>query len=97
MRPINIRCVISRPGQAFEAWRHADSAAKEAEHRLQQVWADYALGCASPPSSELIQEVARLRRMAHEKLTAAIAVIGRDGEEQRAGKPPPRDERPSSR
>lgn len=92
-----MRCVTSRPGHAFEAWRRADSAAKDAEQRLQQVWSDYAMGLAAPPSSELIQEVAHLRRLAHEKLTAAIDVIGRGGQEQRAGVPHPGEERPASR
>lgn len=92
-----MRCVTSRPGHAFEAWRRADSAAKDAEQRLQQVWSDYAMGLAAPPSSELIQEVAHLRRLAHEKLTAAIAVIGQEGQQHRAGEPQRGHQRPASR
>jgi ferric-dicitrate binding protein FerR (iron transport regulator) len=89
--------VTSRPGQAFEAWRSADTAARAAEQRLQQAWSDYTLGLATPPGNDLIQQVALLRRVAHEKLTSAIAVIGSEAQEQRAGKPGSRSERPSSR
>jgi ferric-dicitrate binding protein FerR (iron transport regulator) len=78
--------MISRPGQAFEAWRDADTAAREAEHRLQEAWGDYALGTGSPPAKDLIQEVARLRRVAHEKLTAAIAVIGSESHDHRTSR-----------
>jgi hypothetical protein len=88
--------VTSRPGQAFEAWRSADTAARDAEQRLQQAWGDYTLGLAKPPGDELIQQVALLRKVAHEKLTSAIAVIGTEAQEQRAGKPSSRSERPSS-
>jgi len=89
--------VTSRPGQAFEAWRSADTAARIAEQHLQQAWSDYTLGLAMAPGNELIQEVALLRKVAHEKLTSAIAVIGSEAQEQRAGKPGSGSERPSSR
>lgn len=88
--------MISRPGQAFEAWRDADTAAREAEQRLQQAWSDYALGAGSPPGREMINEVTQLRRLAHEKLSAAIAVIGSESHEHRPGGSIPRSERPSS-
>ena len=54
------------------------------------------MGLAAPPSSELIQEVTRLRRLAHEKLTAAIAVIGDESHDRRAARARSTD-RPSSR
>ncbi|MEJ6020934.1 hypothetical protein [Ramlibacter sp. PS4R-6] len=87
----------SKPGQAFEAWRSADSAARSAEQRLQEAWSNYAQGLAAPPPNELIQEVAQLRKVAHERLTAAIAVIGTEAHDNRSSKPGPRTERPSSR
>jgi ferric-dicitrate binding protein FerR (iron transport regulator) len=88
--------MISRPGQAFEAWRDADTTARDAEQRLQQAWSDYALGVGSPPAREMIQEVTHLRRIAHDRLTAAIAVIGSETHDHRPGGSIPRSERPSS-
>lgn len=88
--------MTSRPGRAFESWRDADTAAREAEQRLQQAWNEYALGMATPPARELIQEVTHLRRIAHEKLTAAIAVIGSEVHDHRGKPTQSRAERPSS-
>jgi ferric-dicitrate binding protein FerR (iron transport regulator) len=88
--------MISRPGRAFEAWRDADTAAREAEQRLQHAWNDYALGAGAPPSRELIHEVSHLRRLAHERLTAAIAVIGSEASDHRAKPAQSTAERPSS-
>lgn len=88
---------MTKSGQAFNAWRTADLAAREAEHALQETWNGYALGKGAPPSREVIANVARLRATAHEKLTAAIAVVDTEAEATRQLlKSAPRDERPSS-
>jgi hypothetical protein len=88
--------MVTKSGQAFDAWRHADQAARNAEHILQEAWNDYALGKGAPPSRDLIHEVSRLRAAAHEKLSAAIAVVGEQVDSRRSPGSPTRD-RPSSR
>ena len=91
-------CVVTRAGEAFEAWRSADQAARTAERSLQRAWDDYACGRGAPPARELIQEVTQLRSVAHVRLTAAIAVV--DDEVQLHKHPAPggrRNDRPSSR
>ena len=90
--------MTTRSGQAFEAWRTADQAARNAEHILQEAWNVYALGKGAPPTRELIQDVTRLRATAHEKLTAAIAVVSVEVDRNKHADPkPPRGDRPSSR
>jgi ferric-dicitrate binding protein FerR (iron transport regulator) len=89
--------VATRAGQAFEAWRDADQAARAAEQSLQRKWDDYSLGQGGPPTRELIRDVTQLRAKAHEKLTLAIAVVDDEVELQRHPKPAPRPDRPSSR
>jgi len=91
-------CVVTRAGQAFEAWRNADQAARAAEQALQRAWDNYALCGGDPPGRELIQEVTQLRSAAHVKLTAAIEVV--DDEVELHKHPAPgasRSDRPSSR
>ena len=75
--------MVTRAGQAFEAWRAADKAARDAENVLQEAWNTYALGNGAPPARDLIQDVTRLRATAHERLTAAIAVVGDEVELRR--------------
>ena len=90
--------MTTKSGQAFEAWRSADQAARSAELILQEAWNSYALGKSAPPSRDLIQDVTRLRATAHEKLTAAIAVVGDEVDRHRhTDSTRPGRDRPSSR
>ena len=64
-----------RARTAYEEWNLADVRAREAESRLGEAWQAYFDGAGSPPDQGLIAEVARLRALAHERLTAAMAAI----------------------
>jgi ferric-dicitrate binding protein FerR (iron transport regulator) len=87
--------VVTKEGEAFEAWRTADQAARQAERLLQRAWDDYSSGRGSPPSKSLIRDVTQLRAAAHEKLTQAIAVVDTEVELRRH--PPVKGGRPSAR
>jgi hypothetical protein len=60
---------------AYEEWNQADVRAREAESRLGGAWQSYFDGKGRPPADELIQEVARLRAVANERLSFAMAAI----------------------
>jgi len=60
-----------------EAWKAADAQAREAELRLKAAWEQYELRRDAPPSEELMGEVARLRRLASEKLGVAMMLMSR--------------------
>jgi hypothetical protein len=68
---------------AYQEWTAADAKAREAEVKLAGAWRAYFDAGGAPPSDELIQEVARLRVEANERLSMAMAAIGT---------PKPRDE-----
>lgn len=74
--PISIGDVNQQPGQStYEAWKHADQRAREAEERLAQAWSLFDSGLAEPPSESLLAEVSRLRQEAHEFLRAALRAL----------------------
>jgi hypothetical protein len=60
-----------------EAWKKADAQAREAELRLTSAWEDYEVHRNAPPSEELMGDVARLRRLANEKLGVAMMLMSR--------------------
>jgi hypothetical protein len=74
---INIRDVITREQLAVQAWKEADAQAREAELRLKAAWDRYEARRDAPPSEELMVEVARLRRLASEKLGVAMTLMSR--------------------
>lgn len=64
-----------RARNAYEDWNQADVQARQAESRLGQAWQAYFDGKGRPPADELIREVARLRAVANERLSVAMATI----------------------
>jgi ferric-dicitrate binding protein FerR (iron transport regulator) len=74
---ITIRDVSTREQLAVEAWKKADAQAREAELRLKAAWEQYEIRRDAPPSEELMGEVARLRRLANEKLGVAMMLMSR--------------------
>jgi hypothetical protein len=61
--------------EARLAWVKADAEADAAEAELADDWKRFEAGVGSPPSRELLAEVARLRRLADEKLTALMMLL----------------------
>ena len=76
---ITIGDVSTREQLAVEAWKMADAQAREAELRLKPAGEQYEVRRAPPPPEELMSEVARLRRLANEKLGAAMMLMSRKG------------------
>ena len=60
--------------RAYDDWRSADTAAREAEHRLAGAWIALDMG-GEPPSKELLAEVSRLRALASDRLQAAVLAL----------------------
>ena len=71
--------MVTREQLAVEAWKKADAQAREAELRLKAAWEQYEARRDLPPPEELMGEVARLRRVANEKLGAAMMLMSRKG------------------
>lgn len=71
--------MTTREQLAVEAWKKADAQAREAELRLKAAWEQYEVRRDAPPSEELMGEVARLRRLANEKLAEAMMLMSRKG------------------
>jgi ferric-dicitrate binding protein FerR (iron transport regulator) len=61
---------------AYEDWKRADEAAREAENRLKEAWDRFDRKEGPPPSEEQMAAVSRLRAAANEKLAAAMARMG---------------------
>ena len=76
---ITIGDVSTREQLAVEAWKKADAQARESELRLKAAWEQYEIRRDAPPSEELMGEVARLRRLANEKLGVAMMLMSRKG------------------
>ena len=74
---ITIRDVTSREQLAVEAWKMADAEAREAELRLKAAWEQFEVRRDAAPSEDLMVEVARLRRLANEKLGVAMMLMSR--------------------
>jgi len=74
---ITIRDVTSREQLAVEAWKKADAEAREAELRLKAAWEQFEVRRDAAPSEDLMVEVARLRRLANEKLGVAMMLMSR--------------------
>ena len=74
---ITIRDVTTREQLAVEAWKTADAQARAAELRLKAAWDLYEARRDVPPSEDLMAEVARLRRLANEKLGVAMMLMSR--------------------
>lgn len=72
---------------AIEAWREAESRAKEAEAHLRASLQEFEerRGPAVPP--EFVERVARLRDHAQQKLTIAVTSIGRRDDAPQAERP----------
>jgi hypothetical protein len=60
---------------AYEAWNQADVQARQAEARLGVAWQAYFDGKGRPPDDALIHEVSRLRAVANDRLSVAMATI----------------------
>lgn len=60
--------------KAYGHWLKADTAAREAERRLQAAWIAYDMS-GEPPAKELVAEVSRLRALAQEKQRAAVEAL----------------------
>ena len=76
--------------QAYDEWKRADGRAREAEARLARAWDDYFAHRGGPPSAQLIQEVARLRAIANDRLTATMVTLAeRSRPEGPDSQPPP--------
>lgn len=71
--------MVTREQLAVEAWKKADAQAREAELRLKAAWEQYEVRRDAPPSEELMGEVARMRRLANEKLAEAMMLMSRKG------------------
>ena len=67
--------MTERARAAYEAWNQADAQARQAEARLGQAWQAYFDGTGRPPEDQLISEVARLRTLANQRLSAAMAAL----------------------
>jgi len=67
--------VTERSRQAYDEWKQADARARQAEVRLAQAWDDYFARRGGPPAAQLIQEVARLRAVANDRLTATMLTL----------------------
>ena len=61
--------------RAYAEWQLADRAAREAEKRLSGAWIAHEMG-GEAPSAQLIGEVTKLRAIANEKLSLAVAALG---------------------
>lgn len=63
---------------AVVAWKQADSRAREIEARLASAWEFFDRRRGPAPSSELLHEVTRRRRVAQERLDEAVREMQRD-------------------
>lgn len=68
---------MNREQQAVHAWKEADALAREAEQRLKAAWDLYEQRHGGLPPEGLMEDVVRLRRLANEKLDAAMALMSR--------------------
>jgi hypothetical protein len=59
-------------------WREADALAREAETRLKRAWGNHEAG-GPRPSERLLEDVARLRQDANDKLRVAMQRVGATG------------------
>lgn len=67
---------MKNPGDEFNRkWREANERVRLAEERMQKAWTDYASGCGPAPSSDMMEEVARLRRESDAELSQLLANI----------------------
>lgn len=64
-----------RARQSYQEWKQADARAREVEARLARCWDDYFAKRGAAPTSELIQEVSRLRAVANDRLTVAMLAM----------------------
>lgn len=60
---------------AFEDWKSAEAAAREAERQLAAAWESYELTRGAPPTRELMEEVSRRRAIANDRLTLAMKLL----------------------
>src|SRR4051794_14994417 len=54
-------------------WKQANDMVRSAEEKLAQAWAAFAAGKGGAPDKELLDEVARLRRICDQRLSAVLA------------------------
>jgi hypothetical protein len=73
VRLINIPAVSHSTEQLHRAWRQANESVRGAEERLVHAWAAFAAGKAGAPDKELLEGVARLRRVCDQRLSALLA------------------------
>lgn len=58
--------------RAYDHWKQADAAARDAEIRLATAWEGYFARKSRAPGEELIREVSQLRAIANDRLTSAM-------------------------
>jgi predicted metal-dependent hydrolase len=62
--------------QILDHWKSAEALAREAERELTAAWQRYEQTRQDPPGQDLIQEVARRRKVAGERLADVVRVLG---------------------
>src|SRR4051812_9561190 len=73
VHPISIAPVSHSTEQLHRAWKQANEMVRGAEEKLAHAWAAFAEGNAGAPDKELLEEVARLRRICDQRLSAVLA------------------------
>jgi hypothetical protein len=71
--PISIAPVSRSTEQLHRTWAQANEMVRGAEEKLAHAWAAFAAGKAGAPDKELLEEVARLRRICDQRLSAVLA------------------------
>jgi hypothetical protein len=56
-------------------WRTANARVRRIEQQISRAWSDFSSGRAGPPSRELMDKLARVRREADEELRAVLLAI----------------------
>ena len=69
--------VVENLAVAMQAWQDADVRARAAENLLQAVWQEWDGRRGPSVSHQLIDEVARLRDKANDKLTVVLSLLRR--------------------
>jgi hypothetical protein len=68
--------VVDELDEAYDAWRTADTHAREAEHELHKAWVLYAKG-GPEPSADLVQKASAAGDTANARLSVAIELMKR--------------------
>ena len=65
--------MAEQAARAYDEWKRADAMARDAEAKLALAMNDHLAKKGPPPGEDLLREVSRLRGLANDKLTVAIA------------------------